>query len=140
MVNEEMNSRYIYPGNVILVDKDKNFTKNLVEVPFLANERKPLRLDAKYSNELSNSSTLLSSFTRADVNTFVDACLTNFKESKHDLGSNTSWTYESTERKEGITLGGTIKGVKFSGSIGRNKTVTVAYMKQVMYTVSLNNE
>lgn len=140
MVNERMNSQLIYPGNVIMVDRNKNFINNMVEIPFMAEERKVLRLDAKYSNEMNDSSSQLSRFTRADVNAFVDRCLTHYKNGSHDLSSNTSWSFERTERKEGITLGGTIKGVDFSGSIGRNKTVTVAYMKQIMYTVSLNNE
>ena len=140
MVNDNMNSQLISPGNVIVVDRDKNFINNMVEIPFTADERKPLRLDAMYSNEINNNSTQLSRFTRADVNAFVNSCLTNFKNGNHDLGSNSYWQIETSERKEGITLGGTIKGVNFTGSAGRNKTVTVAYMKQIMYTVSLNNE
>ena len=141
IVNKNMNSQLIYPGNVILVDKNKNFTKNMVEIPFTSAERKVLRLDARYSNEVNDSSSRLSGFTRADVNAFVNKCLTNYKNGSHDLSSNTSWAFEQTERKEGITLGGTIKGVNFEASAGgRNKTVSVAYMKQIMYTVSLNNE
>ena len=140
MVNDNMNSQLIYPGNVIMVDKNKNFINNMVEIPFLAEERKVLRLDAKYSNEIKDSSSWLSKFTRADVNAFVDRCLTNYKNGSHDLSSHTSWIFEQNEKKEGISIGGTIKGVDFDGSIGRNKTVTVAYMKQIMYTVSLNNE
>ena len=140
MVNENMNSQLIYPGNVIMVDKDKKFTNNMVEIPFLSEERKVLRLDARYSNEVNNNSSQLSGFTRADVNAFVDKCLTNYKNGNHDLSSNTTWSFEQTERKEGINLGGTIKGVSFDASAGRNKTVTVAYLKQIMYTVSLNNE
>ncbi len=140
MLGEEMNGQLIYPGNVILVDKDQKFTKNMVEIPFNGPERKPLRFDAKYSNEMPNDSTVLNSFTRADVNIFVNKCLTNYKNGSHDLPSNSTWQIERSERKEGISLGGTIKGVSFDLNASRNKTVTVAYLKQEMYTISLNNE
>ena len=141
MIDENVNNQYIYPGNIILVDKDKRFTQNMVPIPFEASERKPLRLDARYSSEIPNGSTTLNSFTRADVNNFVSQCLTTFKNSSHDLASNTNWQYESSQRSEGITLGGTIKGIKFSGSaFERNKTVVIAYLRQEMYTISVNNE
>ncbi len=139
MVNDEINNQLIYPGNIVLVDKEKDFTKNMKEIPFRSGERKPLRFDAKFSTK--NSSTVLNSFTRVDVNDFVDDCLREFKEKGYELASNTAWEYEQSTRTEGITLGGTIKGINFSGSaLERNKTVTVAYMKQIMYTVSLDNQ
>lgn len=141
MVNDEVNNQLIYPGNIIVVDKFNSFTTKPVEIPFKSEERKKLRFDAKYSNEISDVYKQLVGFTRADVNSFVNACLTNYKKGNHDLASNSRWHYEQSDRKEGITLGGTIKGVDFSGELGsRNKTVTVAYMKQEMYTISLNNE
>ncbi len=141
IIDDNVNNQYIYPGNIILVDKDKKFTQNMVQIPFEASERKPLRLDARYSSEIQNGSTTLNSFTRADVNNFVSQCLTTFKNSGHDLASNTNWQYESSKRTEGITLGGTIEGIKFSGSAFQsNKTVAVAYLKQEMYTISVNNE
>ena len=141
MVNQEMNSQVIYPGNVILVDREREFTRRMIEIPFSSVERKSLRLDAKYSNEVGNSTEVISNFTRADVKHFVDACLTKYKDGSHDLGSNTQWQYESTDRKEGIALGGSIKGVEFTGTAcKKNQTITVAYLKQEMYTVSLNNE
>lgn len=141
MIDDNVNNQYIYPGNIILVDRDKKFTQNMVQIPFEASERKPLRLDARYSSEMPNGSTTLNSFTRADVNNFVSQCLTNFKKSEHDLASNTNWQYESSKRTEGITLGGTIEGIKFSGSAFQsNKTVAVAYLRQEMYTISVNNE
>ena len=138
MVDDKINEQLIYPGNVILVDKDKKFTRNMVEIPYYADERKNLMMDAKYSNEISDGREIVS-FTRAGVNAYVSRCLTNFKKGSHDLASNSRWEYRSSNRVEGITLGGTIKSVSFSAKMSRNKTVTVAYMKQIMYTVSLDN-
>lgn len=138
LVDDKVNPQLICPGNIILVDKNKDFTKNMVEIPFLAKERKSLPFDAKYTNEVNDSSTNIP-FTRANVNTFINKCLTNYKNGNHDLASNSSWHYERSEHSEGISLGGSIKSVEFSASASRNKTVTVAYMKQIMYTVSLDN-
>lgn len=139
MVNDEINNQLICPGSIVLVDKDQDFTKNMKEIPFRSGERKPLRFDAKFSSK--NSSTELKSFTRAEVNNFVDDCLKDFKESGHELASNTAWEYEESTRSEGITLGGTIKGINFTGSAcEHNQTVSVAFMKQIMYTVSLDNQ
>lgn len=138
MVDGKINEQLIYPGNVVLVDKNKNFTRNMVEIPFRAEERKSLPLDAKYANEMNDGHAIVN-FTRAGVNAYVSRCLTNFKNGSHDLASNSRWEYRSSNRIEGITLGGTIESVSFSGKMSRNKTVTVAYMKQVMYTVSLDN-
>lgn len=139
MLNEETNSQLIFPGNIILVDKNKNFTSNMVEIPFTAEERKILPLDARYSNEMGDTKSNLKEYTRSCVNAYISNCLTNFKKGSHDLSSNTKWIYESSERVEGISIGGSIKSIDFAGDISHNKTVTVAYMKQEMYQVSLDN-
>ena len=67
MLNEETNSQLIFPGNIILVDKNKNFTSNMVEIPFTAEERKILPLDARYSNEMGDTKSNLKEYTRSCV-------------------------------------------------------------------------
>lgn len=138
MVDDNINEQLIYPGNVILLDRNKNFTRNMVEIPFKAEERKSLPMDAKYSNEIMDGHEIVS-FTRAGVNAYINKCLTNYKKGSHDLASNSRWEYRSSNRIEGVTLGGTIKSISFSAKMSRNKTVTVAFMRQIMYTVSLDN-
>ena len=129
-----------YLGSVVLVDN--NFrTHQPTKVLFSDSERKKLSMYATISNHTDFFPDVLP--TAREMNNKRNEFVENYVNKispKKQIPSNTIIDFQDFESTDGISIGGSIKGVDFGFSSGeRKKRVRVYSFKQVLYTLALDD-
>ena len=129
-----------YLGSILLAD-DKFRTAQPSVVIFSEGERKPLDMFSTISRIGCYYDGVLP--TAKEMNNKKNDFLEKYRgkvDLKTELPSITSVTYKDFESTDGISMGGSIKGVDFGFSTAeRSKRVRVFEFKQVLFTFALND-
>lgn len=129
-----------YLGSVVLVDNYFR-THQPTKIIFSEAERKKLSMYATISNNTEFFPDVLPTAKEMNNrrNEFIQKYVSRIPSSTQ-LPSNTTIDFQDFESTDGISIGGSIKGVDFGFSQGdRKKTVRVYTFKQVLYTLALND-
>ena len=129
-----------YLGAIVLVDNQFR-THQPTKVVFSDSERKPLsmyatnsRINLPFDNVLPTAKEM-----NNKKNAFLERYLTKVTD-KTQLPSMTTIDYEDFESVDGISIGGSIKGVDFGFSSGEcKKRVRVYSFKQVLFSLALDD-
>ena len=131
-------------GNILLVNNNETFFSNSpIALRFSQNQRKPLSF---VPSVVMDDFSMLKNVnpTEMNVKLAMDRFIIKYKNwvKQHnfrlpEVASPRCYNFES---KEGINIGGTIKGVNFSASLFSSaRSITVVEFKQVLFSVSIDD-
>lgn len=138
------NTSNYYLGNILLVNNNETFFSNSpIALRFSQNQRKPLSF---VPSVVMDDFSMLKNVnpTEMNVKLAMDRFIIKYKNwvKQHnfrlpEVASPRCYNFES---KEGINIGGTIKGVNFSASLFSSaRSITVVEFKQVLFSVSIDD-
>lgn len=138
------NTSNYYLGNILLKsDIESFFSNSPIALRFSPNQRKPLSfVPSVVMDDFSMLKNV--SPTEMNVKLAMDRFLIKYKSwvKQHNfrLPEVASPKYYNFESKEGINIGGTIKGVNFGASLFSSaRSITVVEFKQVLFSVSIDD-